>query len=125
MQFANTELKFLESISETYNFELKQAKQVYGAFGVILRMFQVSLWANHYFLPAVALARPWSPELVSSLMPNAAECGAGMEMALHIFRGAVLPLGHKSRGLPHARWVRAPADEHHSRTAHSFAAILK
>ena len=124
MQFANTELKFLESISETYNFELKQAKQVYGALGVILRIFQVSLWSNHFFLPAGAGAG--ETVVTRTCVIAHAQCyGAGMEMALHIFLGAVLPLGYKSRGLPHARWVPAPADEHHSRTAHSFAVILK
>ena len=71
----NTQLKFLGVMDKSYNFELKQAKQVYGVFGVILRIFQVCLWTNHCFLPAVSLARPWSPELLSSLMPNARRLG--------------------------------------------------
>ena len=54
---------------------LKEAKDLYGVFGLILELFQACCWINPCFLVAIAIVRPWSPELVSSLMPNARELG--------------------------------------------------
>ena len=72
-QFVNTQVKFLRHVCKAYKMGPEEAKELYGMFGLILEIFQTCCWVNPCFLVAIAVVRPWSPELMSSLMPNAGQ----------------------------------------------------
>ena len=74
-RFANTHIKFLRAVSRAYKMNVEQVKKLYGPFGAILGIYQACFWTNQCFLVVIALARPWSPDLLSSLMPNARGLG--------------------------------------------------
>ena len=89
-RFANTHIRFLQVTCNSYKFNLDEIKKLYGPFGTILGIFQTCIWMNQCFLVTIALARPWSPELVSSLMPNASQLAWGWRITFGILHAYLL-----------------------------------
>ena len=89
-RFAKNQIKLLWAVSKAYEMSLDQVKQLCGPFGAILGIFQGCLWINQCFLVVIALARPWSPDLPSSLMPNARELGWEWRISFAILHSYIL-----------------------------------
>ena len=94
--FGNTQIKFLRWVSRAYGMNLEQTKKLYGPFGAILGIYQACLWTNQLFLVAIALARPWSRDLPSSLMPNARDLGWGWRIPFGILHSYMLAITAQS-----------------------------
>ena len=89
-RFANSQTQFLRWVSHAYEMSLEQVKKLYGPFGWILGIFQACLWSNQCFLLVIAVARPWSPDLLSSLMPNAIELGFEWRIPFAVLHSYIL-----------------------------------
>ena len=89
-RFANNQTKFRRWVSHAYEMSLEQIKRLYGPFGWILGIFQACLWSNQYFLLVIAVARPWSPDLLSSLMPNTRELAFEWRLPFAVLHSYIL-----------------------------------
>ena len=95
-RFANNQTKFLRWVNKAYGMNLDQVKKLCGPFGAILGIYQACLVTNQCFLVVIALARPWSPDLPSSLMLNARELSWIWRIPFGILQSYILAITAQS-----------------------------
>ena len=75
VRFVNSHIQLLEKVHEVLKVRTSDGSKLYRRITMFTQIFQTCTIMNSYLLVLNGLLRPGSPELLSSLVPNASRLG--------------------------------------------------
>ena len=75
VRFVNSHIQLLEKVHELLKVRTSEGSKLYRRIALVTQIFQTCTIMNSYLLVLNGLLRPGSPELLSSLVPNASHLG--------------------------------------------------